>query len=258
MTTGGWLRVVGIGPGPEHWITPEVQAVLAEASDVFGYHSYLERLSPSRSQQLHPSDNGQELQRARRALELAHSGGRVAIVSGGDPGVFAMAAAVFEVLERAPAAWLDLDVSVLPGVTAMLAAAARLGAPLGNDFCAINLSNNLKPWSVIEKRLRLAAQADFAIALYNPRSRARPDQLQRAFELLRSERREQTAETWVAFASAIGRPDEQLSITTLDAADPQRVDMRTLVLIGATGTRCIERPHGHPWLYCPRHIDEGF
>jgi precorrin-3B C17-methyltransferase len=258
MTTRGWLRVVGIGPGPTHWITPEAQAVLTEASDVFGYHSYLDRLAPARSQQLHPSDNGQELQRARRALELAHAGGRVAIVSGGDPGVFAMAAAVFEVLERAPAAWLTLDVSVLPGVTAMLAAAARLGAPLGNDFCAINLSNNLKPWSVIEKRLRLAAQADFAIALYNPRSRARPDQLQHAFEILRHERREHTAQTWVAFASAIGRPDEHLSVTTLDAADPQLVDMRTLVLIGATSTRCIERPHAHPWLYCPRHIDEGF
>ena len=257
MTSRGWLRVVGIGPGPAQWITPEVQAVLTEASDVFGYHSYLDRLAPVGRQELHPSDNGQELQRARRALELALGGARVAIVSGGDPGVFAMAAAVFEVLERAPAAWRALDISVLPGVTAMLAAAARLGAPLGNDFCAINLSDNLKPWSVIATRLRLAAQADFAIALYNPRSRARPDQLQHAFELLRSERPERGAQTWVAFARAVGRPDEDLSITTLAAADPDRVDMRTLVLIGATGTRCIERPNGQPWLYCPRHIDEA-
>ena len=250
----GQLRVVGIGPGPAHWITPEVTAALAEATDVVGYRTYLARLTVSSGQRTHASDNGDELERARLALELAQAGARVAIVSGGDPGVFAMAAAVFEAIERGPAVWRGLDVSVLPGVTAMLAAAARLGAPLGNDFCAINLSNNLKPWSVIETRLRLAARADLAIALYNPRSNARPDQLQHAFEALRAERPESTL---VAFARAIGRPDEALHVTTLGAADPALVDMRTLVLIAASGSRCIERANGEVWLYSPRWIAEG-
>jgi len=249
----GWVRVVGIGPGPERWITPEVSAVLAGAQHVLGYKSYLKRLTLDERQTRHASDNGDEIERAQQALTLAASGARVAVVSGGDPGVFAMAAAVFEAIDHGPAEWRALDVSVSPGVTAMLAAAARLGAPLGNDFCAINLSNNLKPWSVIEKRLRLAAQADFAIALYNPRSFARPSQLGQALTLLRAER---SAQTCVAFAKAIGRERETLHITTLGAADAELVDMHTLVLIGASGTRTIARPDGSSWLYTPRYIKD--
>ncbi|MEY4576654.1 MAG: Precorrin-3B C(17)-methyltransferase [Pseudomonadota bacterium] len=251
----GYVRVVGLGPGPERWLTPEVSAALAEASDLIGYKPYVERLTVHSQQTLHASDNGDELQRARTGLALAQTGARVVIVSGGDPGVFAMAAAVFEAIEHGPPAWRGLDVSVLPGVTAMLAAAARLGAPLGNDFCAINLSDNLKPWSVIEKRLRLAAEADFVIALYNPRSKARPDQLARAFDILRV-RRAAAADIWVAFAKAIGRAQEAVHITTLAAADPLLVDMQTLVLIGASGTRYLERPDGGAWLYSPRRIAE--
>jgi precorrin-3B C17-methyltransferase len=231
-----------------------VSAALAEASDVIGYKPYVQRLTVQSRQTLHASDNGDELLRARMGLELAQAGARVVIVSGGDPGVFAMAAAVFEAIEHGPAAWRSLDVSVLPGVTAMLAAAARIGAPLGNDFCAINLSDNLKPWAVIERRLRLAAEADFVIALYNPRSKARPDQLARAFDVLRAQRTG-LADVWVAFAKAIGRAQENVSITTLSAADPALVDMQTLVLIGATGTRCLERPDGSAWLYSPRRIE---
>ena len=250
----GWLRVVGLGPGPSRWITPEVTDALAEASDVIGYRAYVERLTLGPQQRMHVSGNGDELQRAQLALELAQGGARVVIVSGGDPGVFAMAAAVFEAIERGPQAWRALEVHVLPGVTAMLAAAARLGAPLGNDFCAINLSDNLKPWSVIETRLRLTARADLVIALYNPRSRARPEQLSRALEVLREEK---DAATLVVFARAIGRPDEALHVTTLAAADPDLVDMRTLVLIAASSTRCIERPDGQVWLYSPRSLPEG-
>jgi precorrin-3B C17-methyltransferase len=250
----GWLRVVGIGPGPSQWVTPEATVALTEATDVIGYRAYVERLTLGPGQRLHASGNGDELQRAQNALELAVAGARVVIVSGGDPGVFAMAAAVFEAIEHGPQAWRALEVSVLPGVTAMLAAAARLGAPLGNDFCAINLSDNLKPWTVIETRLRLTARADLVIALYNPRSNARPDQLQRALEVLRAER---SASTLVAFARAIGRPDEALHVTSLGAADPNLVDMRTLVLIAASSTRCIERPDGRFWLYSPRSLREG-
>lgn len=250
----GWLRVVGLGPGPVHWLTSEATTTLTEATHLVGYHGYVDRLIVNPHQTVHASGNGDELARARHALELAQVGARVALVSGGDPGVFAMAAAVFEAIERGPERWRALDVSVQPGVTAMLAAAARLGAPLGNDFCAVNLSDNLKPWSVIEKRLRLAAQADFVIALYNPRSQARPEQLQSAFAVLRGHASD---DTLVAFARAIGRSDENLTITSLGEADPALADMRTLVLIGSSHTRYIARPDGRVWLYSPRWIAEG-
>jgi precorrin-3B C17-methyltransferase len=251
---GGSLRVLGLGPGPREWLTDEARAALDSAEHVLGYHSYLARLPELEGQVLHGSDNGDELARARHALELAAGGARVAIVSGGDPGVFGMAAAVFEAIERGPEALRALDVAVLPGVTAMLAAAARLGAPLGNDFCVINLSNNLKPWFVIERRLAAAAQADFVIALYNPASRARPQQVHTAFELLRQHR---PPSTLVALAQAVGRADEELRVTTLAEADPGQADMRTLVIVGAESTRLIARPSGRPWLYTPRFIDEA-
>lgn len=250
----GSLRVLGLGPGPREWLTDEAREALGSAQHVLGYHTYLARLPELRGQVLHGSDNGDELARARHALELAAGGARVAIVSGGDPGVFGMAAAVFEAIEQGPEAFRTLDVSVLPGVTAVLAAAARLGAPLGNDFCVINLSNNLKPWSVIERRLAAAADADFVIALYNPASRARPRQVHGAFELLRRHRR---ASTLVAVAKAIGRSDEELSVTTLAEVDPGQADMRTLIIVGAESTRLIARPSGLPWLYTPRFVAEA-
>ena len=247
----GWLRIVGLGPGPNHWLTAEASETLRAASDVVGYHAYVSRLVDTAGQRQHASGNGDELTRATHALTLAAAGARVAVVSGGDAGVFAMAAAVFEALESGPSAWRELDIAVVPGVTAMLAAAARLGAPLGNDFCAINLSDNLKPWSVVERRLRLAAQADFVIALYNPASRARPHQIHEAFRILREERQPRTL---VAFAIAIGRPDESIEITTLGEAEPARADMRTLVLIGAETTRALPRPNGRPFVYSPRKL----
>jgi precorrin-3B C17-methyltransferase len=246
----GWLRVVGIGPGPADWITPEASIALAAASDVVGYSSYVERLALAPNQRRHASGNGDELERAGQALDLALGGAKVALVSGGDPGVFAMASAVFEAIEAGPAAWRALDVTVLPGVTAALAAAARLGAPLGADFCVLNLSDNLKPWPVLEQRLQLVAQADLVIALYNPASRARPKQIYEAFEILR---RHRTAAAVTMFARAVGRPDEQLTVTTLGAADPGHADMRTLVLVGTAATRCIERSADRgSWVYSPR------
>ncbi|RZM30897.1 MAG: precorrin-3B C(17)-methyltransferase, partial [Sphingomonas sp.] len=168
----GWLAIAGLGPGDEALVTPEVTAALAEATDVIGYIPYVARVAPREGLTLHPTDNRVELDRATHALQLAAQGHRVVVVSSGDPGVFAMAAAVFEALEAGPPEWRDIDIRVLPGITAMLAASARAGAPLGHDFCAINLSDNLKPWGVIERRVRLAAEADFAIAFYNPRSKA--------------------------------------------------------------------------------------
>lgn len=249
----GSVHVVGLGPGPERWITPEVTAILAEATDLVGYRTYLGRVTPRPEQRVHDSDNGAELLRAQHALSLAADGYRVAVVSGGDPGVFAMAAAVFEAIEAGPPSWRALDVHVHPGVTAMLAAAARLGAPLGNDFCALNLSDNLKPWRIVARRLRLAAQADFIIALYNPASRARPEQVHQAFAILRSELPKDRV---VMFAKSIGRPDEEVHVTTLGEAEPTFADMRTLLVIGASTTRCIARPSGTPWVYSPRRLAE--
>ncbi|UKJ75246.1 precorrin-3B C(17)-methyltransferase [Azospirillum brasilense] len=246
----GWLKVVGLGPGTEDWLTPEARRDLAEATDLVGYFPYVDRVPPG-PQVRHASDNRVELDRARHALELAAEGRRVAVVSGGDPGVFAMAAAVFEALDdpAAPAAWHRVALSVDPGISAMQAAAARAGAPLGHDFCAISLSDNLKPWEVVLKRLRLAAEADFVIALYNPISRARPWQLGAAFDALRDLR---SADTPVILAQAVGRPDEALTITTLGAVDAAQADMRTCVIIGASHTRLVPREGARPWVYTPR------
>jgi precorrin-3B C17-methyltransferase len=243
----GRLDIVGLGPGPQHWLTLETPQILAEASDLVGYGPYLDRLPIRAGQTRHASDNGAEISRARHALKLAAGGAHVAVVSGGDPGVFAMAAAVFEALEQG-ACWEDIDIVVHPGISAMLAAAARLGAPLGHDFCAISLSDNLKPWDLIERRLHAAALGDFVIALYNPASKARPKLIHEAFALLRGLK---PAETIVGFARAIGRADEKLTLTTLAEADPSLADMSTLVLIGAHATRSFEAC-GRRWIYTPR------
>ena len=239
----GWLAIAGLGPGDAALITPEVSATLAQASDVLGYIPYVARIAPRPGLALHPSDNREELARARHALRLAQAGGRVVIVSSGDPGVFAMAAAVFEVLEEEPG-WAGLEIRVLPGITAMLAAAAKAGAPLGHDFCAINLSDNLKPWPVIEKRLRLAAQADFAMGFYNPRSKSRPEGFGRALSVLREECE---PERLMIFARAVSTPEERISVVTLSEATPEMADMRSIVLLGNSQTRRVGR-----FVYTPR------
>jgi precorrin-3B C17-methyltransferase len=250
----GTLAIIGIGPGQADWIVPAATAALAEATDVVGYQPYLDRLPQRPGQRRHGSDNRAEIGRAQHALAIAAGGGRVAIVSGGDPGVFAMAAAVFEAIEAGEPSWRTLDVTVIPGISAMQAAAARIGAPLGHDFCAISLSDNLKPWDIVERRLRAAADGDFVIALYNPASKARPERIHQAFALLRGCK---AAATPVVFARAIGRPDERIVLTTLDSADPGIADMSTLVLIGSSETRFIQRPGRQPWLLTPRTYGTG-
>jgi precorrin-3B C17-methyltransferase len=245
----GRLAVVGLGPGDVRWLTPEADAALAAADALFGYGPYLDRAPVRDGQSRHPSDNREEALRARAALETAAAGTNVALVSGGDPGVFAMAAAVCEQIETGPAAWRGLDVEIVPGITAMLAVAARVGAPLGHDFCALSLSDNLKPWPVIERRLDAAAQAGFVIALYNPISRARPWQLTAAFERLR---RYLPATTPTVFGRAVGRADENVAVTTLQAADPAGADMATLVIVGSAETRLVPRPGHAPLVYTPR------
>jgi precorrin-3B C17-methyltransferase len=245
----GSLAIVGLGPGPAKWIAPEAMEVLAAATDVVGYQAYLARLPERCGQCRHGTDNRAEPVRARHALSLAATGQRVAVVSGGDPGIFAMAAAVFEAVDTGEPAWRDLDITVVPGISAVQAAAARLGAPLGHDFCAISLSDNLKPWDIVARRLRAAADGDFVIALYNPASKARPNQIHLAFDLLRGCK---ALTTPVGFARAVGRPDERIVVTTLADADPSVADMATLVLIGSGETRFVERPGRAPWLLTPR------
>ena len=240
----GSLVVVGTGPGRAELMTPATSAALARATDLVGYGPYLDRVPVQPGQYRHASDNRVELDRARHALSLAASGKQVAVVSGGDPGVFAMAAAVFEAVEAGEPAWRTLDIRVEPGVTAMLAAAAEVGAPLGGDFCAISLSDNLKAWTTIERRLSAAAEADFVIALYNPASKARPRQLGEALALLRAKKK---AETPVLFVRAAGTSEAKVVSTTLGAADASTADMRTLVIIGASTTRQVGR-----WIYTPR------
>jgi len=244
----GWVVVAGLGPGDEALVTPEVRVALEQATDIVGYIPYVARIPERDGLTLHASDNRVELDRAAHALQMAQDGKRVVVVSSGDPGVFAMASALFEALEAGPAQWRALDIRVLPGITAMLAAAARAGAPLGHDFCAINLSDNLKPWALIEKRLRLAAEADFAMAFYNPRSKSRPEGFARALDVLR----EACADARpVLFARAVTTPQEELRIVPLTEALPEMADMRTVVIVGSSLTRVIDTPRG-PILYTPR------
>lgn len=244
----GWIAIAGLGPGSEAMITPQVSDALARATDIVGYIPYVARIAPRDGLTLHATDNRVEIDRAIHALTMAADGRRVVIVSSGDPGVFAMAAALFEALEAGPQAWRALTIDVLPGITAMLAASARAGAPLGHDFCAINLSDNLKPWDMIEKRLRLAVEADFAIALYNPRSKARPEGFEKTLRLLQQICCDDRP---ILFARAVSTPHEELRIVPLTQATPDMADMRTLVIIGSSRTRLIERAAG-PILYTPR------
>ncbi|RON58851.1 precorrin-3B C(17)-methyltransferase [Pseudomonas frederiksbergensis] len=247
----GRLAVIGLGPGAAELMVPAVKAELARANDVLGYETYVRMAGPFRADQvMHCTDNREEMQRARHAFELAAQGRSVVVVSSGDPGVFAMAAAVLEALhESSDANWHNVDLEILPGVSASLATAAQAGAPLGHDFCVMSLSDNLKPWAIIEKRLDLASQADLALAFYNPISRSRPWQLGRALEIVAQHR---TADTPVVLGRDIGRPGQTLRVTTLGQLTPDQVDMRTMVLIGSSTTCVFPRAEGGEWVYTPR------
>ena len=251
----GRLAVIGLGPGAADLMVPAVKAELARCTDVLGYETYVRMAGPFRDDQVqHCTDNREEMQRARHAFELAAQGRSVVVVSSGDPGVFAMAAAVIEALhESSDPAWHQVDLQILPGVSASLATAAQAGAPLGHDFCVMSLSDNLKPWSIIEQRLDLASQADLALAFYNPISRARPWQLGRALEIVAQHR---SAETPVVLGRDIGRPGQTLRVTTLGQLTPEQVDMRTMVLIGSSTTCVFPRAGGGEWVYTPRWYGE--
>ena len=247
----GRLTIVGLGPGDGRYLTQEAREALTAAEALYGYGPYLDRVPQRDGQARHASGNRVEGARAGAALRHAATGADVAIVSGGDPGVFAMAAAVCGEIEVGPESWRGLDVVVVPGITAMLAVAARAGAPLGHDFCAISLSDNLKPWDLIVRRLDAAASAGFVIALYNPISQARPWQLTEAFARLS---RHLPLSTPVVFGRAVGRDDESVAITTLNEAQDMTADMATLVIVGSPETRVIARQGRAPLVYTPRAV----
>ena len=223
------LLVVGLGPGPDRWLTAEAVEALADVDHVVGYAPYVARVPQRAGLTRHASGNTVELDRARLALELASRGERVAVVSGGDAGVFGMAAAVFEVADEFP----GVAVRVLPGVSAVQAVAARAGAPIGGDFAVLSLSDRLKPWPVIERRLRAIAEADLVLAIYNPASRSRRDQLVDAQKILLETR---PADRPVVVGRAVGRPEESLAVTTLGALDADSIDMSCLLIVGSSAT----------------------
>ena len=251
----GHLAIIGTGPGAEKWMSPEVKEILKTATDWIGYKTYLDLAEPLRTNQTrHESDNREELERAKHALNLAATGKKVAVISSGDPGIFAMASAVFEVLEHENnPQWDTLEIQVCPGISAMQAAAALVGAPLGHDFCAISLSDILKPWSIIEQRITAAAAADFVIAFYNPISKERRWQLAKAKEILLQYR---SPETPIILAKNCGRVGQTVKICTLQEFNPETADMRTIILIGSSQTRIMPRPHGRLSVYTPRRYQK--
>jgi precorrin-2 C20-methyltransferase/precorrin-3B C17-methyltransferase len=244
----GQVTVVGLGPAGREWLTPQAQEAVAAADDVVGYGPYVDRVPPNARQRRHPSDNRVEAERAAFALDLAKRGRNVVVVSSGDPGVFAMAAAVLEVSEDPQ--WKDVPVRVVPGLTAAQAVASRAGAPLGHDFCIMSLSDRLKPWEVIAARLSAAAGADLVIAIYNPASRSRKEQLVRARELLLHHR---SPDTPVVVGRDVGGPEESVRVTTLGGLDPATIDMRCLLIVGSSQTRTTTRGDGTTQVYTPRH-----
>lgn len=251
-STAGEIAIVGLGPGAADLVTPRAAAALAAATDLVGYGPYVGRVAVRPGQKRHASDNREELDRARAALRLAQSGAKVAVVSSGDPGVFAMAAAVYEAIERGEPTWSAIPVTVIPGISAVLAAAARIGAPLGHDFCVISLSDNLKPWDLVLKRLYAAADGDFVIALYNPASKARPWQLGEALAAVAEHR---APETPVIFAKAVSREEEEVTVVPLAEAPDVPADMRTLVIIGSSATRIMDGREGAR-VYTPRYAEK--
>lgn len=243
----GEVVVVGTGPAGPLWLTPESRGALAAADDLVGYTTYLERVPVRPGQRRHGSDNRVEAERAEFALQLARRGRRVAVVSGGDPGIFAMATAVLEAASQEE--YQDVPVRVLPGVTAANAAAARAGAPLGHDYATLSLSDRLKPWEVIAERLRAAASADLVLALYNPGSRSRTRQVGEARELLLEYRAPQTP---VVVARDVGGPEESVRVVRLVELEPSEVDMRTILLVGSSQTQVVRRGDGEEIVWTPR------
>ena len=249
----GKLAIIGTGPGASQWMSPQVKEILASATDLVGYKTYINLIGHlADGKRVHESDNRVEAERAYQALDLAASGKYVAVVSSGDPGIYAMAAAVFEVLEQYhKPEWQTIDIQVAPGISAMQAAAATIGAPLGHDFCVISLSDILKPWEIIAQRITAAAKSDFVIAFYNPVSKERTWQLAAAKKILMEHRKPDTP---VVLGRNLGRKGEEVQVTTLKELEPALADMRTVIIIGSSHTRQIQQDH-NIWVYTSRRYN---
>ena len=255
-TTGqpqGKLAIIGTGPGASQWMSPQVKEILEAATDLVGYKTYINLIGHlADGKRVHESDNRVEAERAYQSLELAAEGKYVVVVSSGDPGIYAMAAAVFEVLEQYhKPEWQTIDIQVAPGISAMQAAAARIGAPLGHDFCVISLSDILKPWEIIAQRITAAAISDFVIAFYNPVSKERTWQLAAAKKILMEHRKPHTP---VVLGRNLGRKGEEVKVITLEELEPALADMRTVIIIGSSHTRQIQQDN-HIWVYTSRRYN---
>jgi len=249
-TAQGRLSIVGIGPGQIGWRSPEATALIGRATDIVGYQMYLDLLGPLiDGKHCHHSDLGAEEARARHALEMAATGKDVALIGSGDAGIYALATLVFELLDREDRTdWNRVAVQVSPGISALQAAAARIGAPLGHDFCAISLSDLLTPREDILRRLKSAAEGDFVIAFYNPVSKRRRDLLAKARDILLEHRNDDTP---VVLGRQLGRPDEEITVVPLSKLEVDMVDMLTTVLVGSSNSRHITRGENE-WVYTPR------
>ncbi len=245
----GVVIIVGLGPGSEKLISPEVQQAIISATDIVGYKQYTNRIKPRKNLTIHSSDNKHELSRAKLAVKLALEGKRVVIVSSGDPGIFAMSSAFFEYIENTKENIDKIDIKVMPGISSMLAASSRIGAPLGHDFCVINLSDNLKPWKLIKKRIVSAVQSDFVIVFFNPRSKARPRILMKTFDILQNH---SECDRLVLFAKSVYKENEELKIVKLSKADYRLADMNTLVIVGSSLSRIIKGKK--KFFYTPRYF----
>ena len=243
----GSLTIVGLGPGAPELVTPAVTDALKDSTDIVGYSKYIDRVKDASGKSFHPSDNREEIDRAELSINLALQGKKVVVVSSGDPGVFAMASAIFEVVDKKNSSIDDLPIVVLPGITALLAVSARLGAPIGHDFCVINLSDNLKSWDILKSRVIAAAKADFVIAFYNPRSKSRKNQLSEIYDVLRKNCK---SDRIVIYANSVSTESEAIFETTLSEADASSVSMKTLVIIGSSSTKKIRNTG---YIYTPRY-----
>lgn len=249
----GMLNVVGIGPGTAEWRSPEVTAMIAASTDLVGYSLYLDLLEGLAEDKVrHDFDLGKEEARVRHAMELAGAGKSVSLVCSGDAGIYAMATLVFELLDKGEGlsdAARRIGIAVSPGISALQAAAARIGAPLGHDFCTISLSDLLTPWESIKRRVKAAGEADFVIAFYNPVSKRRRTQLAWARDELLKAR---PADTPVVLATNLGREGETVRVVSLAELDVDDVDMLTVVIVGSSMSRVVRTGDGRSWVYTPR------
>lgn len=246
----GSITIVGLGPGSDNLVSPEVNDAILKATDIVGYKKYTERIKKRQNLKIHSSDNKFEISRAKLAVDLALLGKKVVIISSGDPGIFAMSSAFFEYLEKTNKNVNNIQINIMPGISSMLAASSRIGAPLGHDFCVINLSDNLKPWKILEKRIILAIKADFVLVLFNPRSKARPNTLKKTFTIIKNL---SECDRYILFAKSVYKKNEDLKLIKLSKANHEMADMDTLIIIGSSSSKIIKK--NKTFFYTPRSYD---